>query len=353
MLHKNEMSLILYRGKKMKISKPLFITIALLIALVIIIPAVLVIPFTKAKVSQPSKNPPVVQNVPAPEKVNTAVQVTVYRNAQKRVETMPLEEYVTGVVASEMNASFEVEALKAQALAARTFIVQRMLSGTKKNNADVTDMVNDQVYKSKEELQKTWGKDYEKNLKKIEEAVSKTAGQVLTYDGSPITASFFSTSNGYTENAADYWGNDYPYLKSVDSHWDQASPKFTSEQTFTVDDFQKRLGVKVLANGKVGIIKERTEGKRVKDVEFQGKTLTGKEVREKLALRSSDFAWKQQGSNIIITTKGFGHGVGMSQYGANGMAKEGKGYTDIVAYYYKGIEIKTLNDYEGKLMAKK
>ena len=130
---------------------------------------------------------------------------------------------MTGVVASEMNASFEIEALKAQALAARTFVVQRMLSGGKKNNADVTDTVKDQVYKSKDELKKQWGNNYENNLKKIEEAVSKTAGQVLTYDGKPISASFFSTSNGRTENAADYWGNDYPYLKSVDSPWDQAS----------------------------------------------------------------------------------------------------------------------------------
>ncbi|HEK9101189.1 stage II sporulation protein D [Bacillus pfraonensis] len=336
----------------MKISKPLFITIALLVALVIIVPTVLVIPFTKEKVSQPPKNPPAVQNVPAPEKVNTAVQVAVYRSQQKKVETVPMEEYVAGVVASEMNASFEIEALKAQALAARTFIVQRMLSGSKENNADVTDTVKHQVYHSKEELKRTWGKEYEKNLKKIEEAVSETAGQVLTYEGTPITASFFSTSNGYTENAADYWGKDLPYLKSVDSPWDQAAPKFASEQTFTVADFQKRLGVKVLENGKVGNIKERTEGKRVKDVEFQGKTLTGKEVRTKLELRSSDFTWKQQGNNIVVTTKGYGHGVGMSQYGANGMAKEGKGYTDIVAHYYKGIEIKTLNDYEGKLMAK-
>ncbi len=342
-------------GNKMKFSKPLFITVALLIALVIIVPAALVIPFAKAKVGEEaaSKTPPAIESIPAPGKVDTAIQVAVYRDQQKKVETLPMEEYVTGVVASEMNASFEIEALKAQALAARTFVVQRMLSGGKKNNADVTDTVKDQVYKSKEELKKQWGNNYENNLKKIEEAVSKTAGQVLTYDGKPISASFFSTSNGRTENAADYWGNDYPYLKSVDSPWDQASPKFTSEQTFTVADFQKRLGVKVLADGKVGNIKDLTEGKRVKDVAFQGKTLTGKQVREKLDLRSSDFTWKQEGDKIVVTTKGFGHGVGMSQYGANGMAAEGKKYTDIVAHYYKGVEIKSMNDYEGKLMVKK
>lgn len=356
LFHKNEWSKAFILGEnRMKFSKPLFITVALLIALVIIVPAALVIPFAKAKVGEEtaSKTPPAIESIPAPGKADTAVQVAVYREKQKKVETLPVEEYVTGVVASEMNASFEIEALKAQALAARTFVVQRMLSGGKKNNADVTDTVKDQVYKGKDELKKQWGNNYENNLKKIEEAVSKTAGQVLTYDGKPISASFFSTSNGRTENAADYWGNDYPYLKSVDSPWDQASPKFTSEQTFTVVDFQKRLGVKVLADGKVGNIKDLTEGKRVKDVAFQGKTLTGKEVREKLDLRSSDFTWKQQGDKIIVTTKGFGHGVGMSQYGANGMAAEGKKYTDIVAHYYKGVEIKTMNDYEGKLMVKK
>lgn len=337
----------------MNISKPFFIITALLVALVIIVPAILVIPFTKAKGNEQTMNPPAVQKLTPPAKTNTDVQVAVYRSNQKTVETVPMEEYVAGVVASEMPANFEMEALKAQALTARTFVVKQMLSGSKKNNADVTDTVSDQVYKSKAEFKGAWGKEYDHKMKRIEEAVSKTAGQVLTYEGSPITASFFSTSNGYTENAADYWGSDLPYLKSVDSPWDQAAPEFTSEQTFTVDDFQKRLGVKVLADGNVGNITGRTEGNRVKEVAFQGKSLTGKEVREKLELRSSDFTWKQQGSNIIVKTKGYGHGVGMSQYGANGMAKEGKDYTNIVAHYYKGIEIKALDEYEGKLMARK
>jgi stage II sporulation protein D len=109
----------------------------------------------------------------------------------------------------------------------------------------------------------------------------------------------------------------------------------------------------VLTNWKVGNITERTSGQRVKTVSFSGKQLSGREVREKLGLRSSDFTWKQEGSQIVITTKGYGHGVGMSQYGANGMAKEGKSYTDIVQHYYKGIEIKGVNEYEQKLTAKK
>ncbi|MGG0237447.1 stage II sporulation protein D [Bacillus rhizoplanae] len=340
----------------MKTTKPIMVIVTLLVALVIIVPSMLVFPFTKAKEEKhhtPSA-PPAAQSAPAPSPTKTNVQVSVYRSGQKKIETVSIEDYVAGVVAAEMPANFEMEALKAQALTARTFVVKRMLSGQKlQNKADVTDTVENQVYKSKEELKEQWGKEYEGRMKRIEEAVSKTAGQVLTYEGSPITASFFSTSNGYTENAADYWGSDYPYLKSVNSPWDQQSPKFTSEQTFTVADFQKRLGVKVLANGNIGNIKERTEGKRVKEVEFQGKTLTGKDVRDKLGLRSSDFTWKQQGDQIVVTTKGFGHGVGMSQYGANGMAREGKAYTDIVAHYYKGVAISALNQYEEKLTAKK
>ncbi|HDX9587185.1 TPA: stage II sporulation protein D [Bacillus pseudomycoides] len=341
----------------MKTTKPIIVIITLLIALVIIVPSMLVFPFGKMKEGKnhsPSA-PKSAQDVPAPSPAKTDVQVSVYRSQQKKNETVSIEDYVAGVVAAEMPANFEMEALKAQALTARTFVVKRMLSGQKlQNKADVTDTVENQVYKSKAELKEQWGKEYEGKMKRIEDAVSKTAGQVLTYEGNPITASFFSTSNGYTENAADYWGSDYPYLKSVNSPWDQQqAPKFTSEQKFTVADFQKRLGVKVLANGKVGDIKDRTEGKRVKEVDFQGKTLTGKDVREKLGLRSSDFMWKQQGDQIVITTKGYGHGVGMSQYGANGMAKEGKVYTDIVAHYYKGVTISTLNQYEGKLTAKK
>ncbi len=147
-----------------------------------------------------------------------------------------------------------------------------MLSGGKKNNADVTDTVKDQVYKSKEELKKQWGNNYENNLKKIEEAISKT--RRTSFNCMMENQSQHPSSQRVMAGQKMQLiigGNDYPYLKSVDSPWDQASPKFTSEQTFTVADFQKRLGVKVLANRKVGNIKDLTEGKRVKDVAFQGK----------------------------------------------------------------------------------
>ncbi|WP_028401630.1 stage II sporulation protein D [Ectobacillus panaciterrae] len=340
----------------MKTTQPIFVLVSFLIALVVIVPSLLVLPF-HGKTKEPPKQQKQAQAVPAssaPAPVKSAVEVAVYRSEQKKVENMPIEDYVAGVIAAEMPANFEMEALKAQALTARTFVIKRMLAGEQlPNKANVTDTVDNQVYKNDTELKKLWGKDYDGKMKRIQEAVKATAGQVLTYKGEPITASFFSTSNGYTENSEDYWGSPYPYLRSVDSPWDKEAPKFTFDQTFTVSDFQKRLGIQVLNDGSVGKIVDRTSGKRVKTVQFSGKTLSGKDIRAKLQLRSTDFTWKQQGNNIVITTKGYGHGVGMSQYGANGMAKEGKSYKDIVAHYYQGVEITGLNQYEGKLTAKK
>lgn len=341
----------------MELKKPIFIFVSLLVLLVIVVPSLLVLPY-HAETKQPATGKEIDSTAASASNVlptvTSNVEVAVYRSKQKTVEHVPLEDYVVGVVAAEMPSDFEMEALKAQALTARTFVVKRMINGAVlPNKADVTDTVDTQVYFSLADLKKQWGQSYDAKIERIQKAVRATAGQVLTFDGQPITASFFSTSNGYTENSEDYWGNPTPYLKSVDSPWDKNTPKFLGEQKINVADFEKKLGVKVLANGKVGNITERTSGQRVKTVSFNGKQLSGREVREKLGLRSSDFTWKQEGSQIVVTTKGYGHGVGMSQYGANGMAKEGKSYKDIVQHYYKGIEIKGVNEYEQKLTAKK
>ncbi|MFD3446656.1 stage II sporulation protein D [Microbacteriaceae bacterium 4G12] len=336
----------------MKLTKPLFVVLSILFTLVVVVPSLLVFPF-HTKMKAPAK-PVSITPTPPTAPAQSAVEVAVYRSQQKKIEHVPIEEYVMGVVATEMPTNFEMEALKAQALTARTFVVKRMVSGeVLANKANVTDTVDMQVYKSLQELKSSWGKEYDAKIQRIREAVGQTAGQVLTYQGEPITASFFSTSNGYTENAEDYWGSPYPYLQSVNSPWDKEAPKFVSEQKLSVAEFQKRLGVTVLKDGTIGKIVEHTPGQRVKLVDFNGKTLTGKQIREKLGLRSSDFTWKQQNDTVVVTTKGYGHGVGMSQYGANGMAKEGKSYKDIVTHYYKGTEITALQQYEGKLTAKK
>ncbi|MBE3571079.1 MAG: stage II sporulation protein D, partial [Bacillales bacterium] len=272
-------------------------------------------------------------------------------------EKLSLDQYLIGVVAAEMPADFEKEALKAQSLAARTYIVSQLLNkekiGMPEGEADVTDTEIHQVYKNNEELKSLWGKDYKWKITKIAEAVKETSGQILTYEGNPITPTFFSTSNGYTENSEDYWSNSYPYLRSVESPWDKNSPKFNDQKIMTVNEFETKLGVKLSDRNNVGKIIERTAGKRVGKVEINGKVLTGREIRDKLDLKSSDFSWVLKGDNIIITTKGYGHGVGMSQYGANGMASEGKDYKEIVKHYYQGVEISKSDALLTKVTAKK
>ncbi|WP_017726021.1 stage II sporulation protein D [Halalkalibacterium ligniniphilum] len=282
------------------------------------------------------------------------VSVHVYRSSSEKVEEVPLEDYVVGVVASEMPANFEVEALKAQALTARTYILQQMLQPADielPEGAVVTDTVSHQVYHNDEELRELWGKEYEWKIARIREAVFSTQSQILTYEGEPITAAFFSTSNGYTENSEDYWLSPIPYLRSVESPWDQNSPRFTGEKIISVSEFQTKLGVTLPADGSVGTIVARTDGGRVATVNVSGKELSGREIRDLLGLDSSDFQWRRQGEEIVIETKGWGHGVGMSQYGADGMARGGSDYKEIVNHYYRGVTIDTIDVYEEKLTA--
>lgn len=329
--------------------KPLVILGSALFAVILLIPTLLVIPFTNEK---HTLNPHENSAVPAsatqqnPTLQEPAIEVAVYRSKTKKIDNIPLEEYVKGVVASEMPAEFELEALKAQALTARTYIVKQLLGNepiSAPEGAVVTDTVMHQVYKSPEELRTAWGAaNYEWKMERITEAVGATKGQIITYNNEPITASFFSTSNGFTENSEDYWKNSFPYLRSVESPWDKASPKFKDQVIVSVADFEKKLNVKIKSDT-VGEIISRTKGNRVAQVKINDKTFDGREIREKLGLRSSDFTWKKQGTNVVITTKGYGHGVGMSQYGANGMATEGKTFKDIITYYYQGTAISSID----------
>lgn len=333
--------------------------ISVVIIVIIFIPAMLVLPFSDNQMSgklaeniEQKETSQGIKKNPTEE----AVEVAVYRTASKEIQKLPLESYLIGVVAAEMPADFEKEALKAQALTARTYIVNQLIENNRlglPDDADVSDSEMHQVYKNDQELKALWGSDYSWKMKKITEAVQETSGQILTYEGNPITATFFSTSNGYTENSEDYWKAAYPYLKSVSSPWDANSPKFHNKVVMTVADFERKLGVNVSNSSQIGTVIERTSGKRVGIVEIGGKKLTGKQIREKLNLKSSDFDWERQGNQITITTKGYGHGVGMSQYGANGMAQEGKNYEQIVKYYYKGVAIQPSNKWLNTLTAKK
>lgn len=273
--------------------------------------------------------------------------VGVYVTKDKRIERVPLEMYVRGVVAAEMPADFELEALKAQAIAARTYIIRRIELGDRSGmpeeaaHADVTDTQEHQVYVPLTGLVNIWPKNKRAaNLSKLTEAVKETEGQLITYKGEPIQAVFFSTSNGYTENSEDYWQQEIPYLRSVASPWDEAiSPRYKETVKLSLSTFYAKLGMKQGTDKPAINIVKRTEGNRIDTISIGGTTFTGREVREKLALASSQFTWKIKGSTISITTYGYGHGVGMSQWGANGMAEEGATAEKILAHYYSGTQI--------------
>ncbi|WP_010278971.1 stage II sporulation protein D [Paenibacillus senegalensis] len=275
--------------------------------------------------------------------------VPVYLSTENKVDQIQLEDYVRGVVAAEMPAEFEPAALQAQALAARTYIVRRWMTDDRSNvpvqDALVTDTITHQAYQTDEMLLDRWGsQQYESYYQKIEEAVKATQGMILTYEKQPIEALFFSTSNGRTENSEDYWEQHLPYLRSVESPWDEEiSPRYTKTVSLAKDSVLKALGISSSLSADSLVagmdVTEYSAGGRVKSVRVAGQTFTGREIREKLQLDSSQFYWKANGNSIDITTYGYGHGVGMSQWGANGMAKEGYTAEEIVKHYYKGIDI--------------
>lgn len=327
--------------------KPFVIVGAVLFSVILIIPTMLVLFFQGNAASESTmisyEEKSEVTEMRQPENLS----VPVYRTSVSEVENVFFEDYIIGVVASEMPASFSLEALKAQALVARTYLIHHILNPVEvPKEGIVYDTVTHQVFRNEEELRELWGSDFNGNIKKIREAVQATRGQIITYDGKPISASFFSTSNGYTENSEDYWITELPYLRSVESPWDTASPRFEDEKVISVAEFEQALGVKV-GSGEVGEILARTEGGRVASVKIGDKTFTGREIRDNrlLNLSSSDFTLEREGDTIIIRTKGWGHGVGMSQYGANGMALEGKTYEQIIKHYYQGVEISPIDTY--------
>ena len=245
---------------------------------------------------------------------------------------LDIESYLEGVISSEMSPAFEMEALKAQCVAARTFVVQR--------GYEVDDTTNTQVYRDNKQLKDIWKDNYDVYHKKIQQAVQETTGEILTYQGKPISALFFSSSCGKTANAQEYWGNKVPYLVSVDSSWDKQSEEYEKSITMSKQEFSTALGFQ----NTVHEIEEpiRYDSGYVKEIHIDRIVFTGREVREKLNLRSSCFTIKESKDNVVITTKGYGHGVGMSQIGAQAMAEKGKSYKQILSHYYPKTKIEKL-----------
>lgn len=253
------------------------------------------------------------------------------------IETIPIEDYIIGVVAGEMSANFEIEALKAQAVAARSYVMKKIENS---GNYDVTDNVFNQVYLDDKDLKEKWQDEYEKNINKIKQAVMETKGEYLVYNNEVIEAFFFSTSTGKTENCEEIFVENLPYLRSVDSSWDEeVSPVFSGTNEYSLTDFYNLLNLSYNYSLNIEIIQTTSTG-RIKIIKINGVEFTGNDIYTKLNLKSTFFEIKKQNDKVIINTKGYGHGVGMSQYGALAMAKKGYNYEEILKYYYKGVEIK-------------
>lgn len=253
-------------------------------------------------------------------------------NLEKNNENIDLEEYVIGVVAGEMPALFENEALKAQAIASRTYVINHL-----KNNTSISGTINDQVYLTKEEMKTKWGENYEKYYEKIKKDVEDTKGLIMYYNNEPIKAYYYSMSNGYTESSLNVFNEQNDYLNIIESPFDEDN---SYDQVFQKDIFCQKLDITCNSIELSEIKKD--ESNRIKSITINNKTFTGIEVRQKLSLRSTDFSISEDNDIVKITTKGYGHGVGMSQHGANNMAKQGYKYEKILKYYYQNIEIAKL-----------
>lgn len=267
--------------------------------------------------------------------------VRVKREKKNVIEKIPLENYVMGVLSGEMPTTFPMEALKAQAVAARTYVL-RKIEYAKNQEYDVVDTVANQVYYSNDELKERWKTEYNEKINLIQKAVLETKGEYLTYQGQIVNAFFFSTSTGYTENCEEVFQENLPYLRSVKSDWEKdISPVFEDSKTFTIQEFYEKLNLESNSNFSIQVTKTTSTG-RVKEIQINGKLFLASDVTKALGLRSSFFEITKNDNQIIIHTKGFGHGVGMSQYGAYGMAKNGSNYQEILKYYYQGVDIKKI-----------
>lgn len=265
-----------------------------------------------------------------------------------KISKLSLKEYLYGVVAAEMPASFEKEALKAQAVAARTETIKK--SKTKNSvheNADVCNDINHcQAYYGEKELKEKYGEDWIKNYyEKIKSSVDETDGITAVYNNEPISAVFHSASNGNTENSKDVWGGEFPYLVSVESQGDETSPKFSDEKTFSLKEFKERLSKikKIEFLGEPTLWIEnilRNSSGSVKEITICKNTFKGTQIRTAFDLRSTSFEITISKNSVTFKTKGYGHGVGMSQYGANYMAQKGYSYEEILKKYYTGISLK-------------
>ncbi len=291
------------------------------------------------------------QEVKKPE-MQEIPKITYLDAGSGKVKEMEIEEYLVGVLAAEMPAEYNLEALKAQSVAARSYILNR----TERENPDhpqadvCTESTHCKAYISETEAKARWEKEKaDEYWEKLCNAVSLTEGEVVVCEEKIVEAFFFAGSGGKTENSEEVWGEARSYLKSVESPGDAENPKLLSVKEVTCKDAKKALekagkgGNPTAESIQIGEI-SRTEGGSVKTIQFDEITLTGSEARSIFGLKSANFTVENLGDKLIFTVRGSGHGVGMSQRGANFMAENGKNYTEILSHYYTNIQIMKLWD---------
>ena len=328
--------------------KGIFFVILVLLVVTLVIPLVIT---TSCRLVIPTRDKP------SPETIESDMQLKVYHHQTEEIMELYLEDYIVNVVAAEVPAAFEMEALKAQAVAARTYAIWKANRNEESPQHPgailCTDSTHCQAWASLEDLKERHGRSWiKKYLPKIKEAVEATRGLIMTYDMKPIEPLYHSTSGGKTENSEDVFSNRVPYLRSVDSPYEERSPVLVDHKEFTFDEFYA-----LLKEGRPDLeLKEKNlkgqmeilshhEGGSVKEIKIGNEVFTGREVRQLLALRSAKFTFEIKGKVIKFTTRGYGHGVGMSQWGANGMAEKGSTYEEILAHYYFGIKLGKIKAY--------
>lgn len=270
--------------------------------------------------------------------LNIKKEISVLLTNENKIVKMDINQYVLCVLRGEMPADFEEQALMAQAVAIRTYIAKKMnFVNDKHPEACVcTDYAHCMAYVDENDARKNWGNKFEEYNKKLNKAVNETKILIMTYKGEPISAVFHAISSGKTENSNDVWsGGEVPYLKSVDSIEDTNVEGYLSETKVSLNEFYNKLGIENIGD----IEYEHTEGGSVKNIIIGNEKFKGTEIRTLFNLRSANFTIKFEDEVVVFKVKGYGHGVGLSQRGANECAKNGMNYIDILKKYYKGIEI--------------
>jgi len=302
---------------------------AVIVGLVLPVFVLSLIPSGKRKAQEQPKPQESVQQT------KKQVEIPVLLSGENTV-MMDLDDYLVGVVLAEMPSTFETEALKAQAVVARTYTLKRVQAGNKHSGGVCTEPSCCQAYCSPDDYIMRGSSQVE--LQKVENAVRETSGKVLTYNGTYIEATYFSCSGGRTEDAVAVWGSDVPYLQSVESPGEEIAAVYSDSVSMSVKDFLTKLSIGADSSLRIGKI-TYTDGSGVETIEICGQSFKGTTVRQKLGLRSTIFQIRVLGDTVSITTKGYGHRVGMSQYGAQAMAKAGKRYDEILQYYYQGTDL--------------